>query len=138
MSCNSEHIRYIFIVVISNQYMEKIRWFDFHFSIGRNTNAVPIMKFINDNFNTEHLNYNETYFYDYAEDNGPVRSIEFKAPAIDAIDIMMALTESCKYKIVFGHAKPFKWSHPVKISKEVIEDVRNRHKKFKVKRRKNG
>jgi hypothetical protein len=116
--------------------MEKIRWFDFHFSITPKTNAVPIMKFINDNFNTEHLNYNETYFYDYASDDGPVRSIEFKAPAIDGIDIMQHLVDEFEHPVVFGHAKPFKWAHPVKISKDVIEDVRKRHKKYKIKRKK--
>jgi hypothetical protein len=116
------------------------------------------MKFINDNFHTEHLNYNETYFYDYASDDGPVRSIEFRAPAIDGIDIMQHLVDEFEHPVVFGqapaidgidimqhlvdefehpvvfgHAKPFKWAHPVKISKDVIEDVRKRHKKYKIK-----
>lgn len=118
----------------------KIKWYSFSFSMkkGDIKKYKELLDYINENYNTEFLSISQSWWYEYLK-NKPIPMIEFKAPCIDALDIMHDFSEKCSKTLMTGGAEPYKWSlkGPTLTATKLVKIYR-RHRELEEIRKKEG
>lgn len=91
--------------------MTEIKWYQFTFSMKKGNIAKykPILDYISKNYYPEFLSIAQLVWYDMMK-SVPIPIIEFKAPCIDANDIMFDFSDMFSKEMLAGGADVYKWS----------------------------
>lgn len=118
----------------------KIKWYNFNFSMkkGNIEKYKPFLDYISKNYYPESLSIAQMLWYEHMK-SVPIPIIEFKAPCVDALDIIDDFIKMCGKQFMVGGASPFKWIYkdPVLTATKLVR-IYKRHHELEETRKKEG
>jgi len=118
----------------------KIKWCSFSFSMkkGNIEKYKPFLDYISKNYYPEFLSISQMLWYEHMK-SVPIPIIEFRAPCIDALDIMDDFVKKSRKLLVTGGASPYKWSYKDPVLTAIkLAEIHKRHQRLEEIKKKEG
>lgn len=96
----------------------------------------PFLDYISKNYYPESLSIAQMLWYEHMK-SVPIPIIEFKAPCVDALDIMDDFIKMCGKQFMGGGASPFKWTYkdPVLTATKLVRIYKRHHELEEMKKK---